>query len=68
MLRQVVNQAIRKLSENLRQFVKSLFQSVNLFFSACKILKPGFFWYAVDTNLFRLGSTNPKKNSQTLDF
>ena len=27
----------------------------------------GFFWYAVDTNLFRLGSTNPKNNSQTLD-
>ena len=24
--------------------------------------------YAVDTNLFRLGSTNPKKNIQLLDF
>ena len=23
--------------------------------------------YAVDVNLFRLGSTNPKKNSQPLD-
>ena len=22
---------------------------------------PGFFWYAVDTNLFRLGSLNPEK-------
>ena len=32
---------------------------------ACKTLKSGFFWYAVDTNLFRLGSTNPKKKSQT---
>jgi len=28
---------------------------------ACKTLKPGFFWYAIDTNLFRLGSTDPKK-------
>ena len=27
-----------------------------------------FFWYAVDTNLFRLGSTNPKKNFQTPGF
>ena len=26
-----------------------------------KTLKPGLFWYAVDTNLFRLESTNPKK-------
>ena len=26
-----------------------------------------FFWYAVDTNLFPLESTNPKKNCQTLD-
>ena len=25
------------------------------------------FFDAVDTNLFQLGSTNPKKNSQTLD-
>ena len=25
------------------------------------------FWYAVHTNLFLLESTNPKKNSQTLD-
>ena len=24
--------------------------------------------YAVDANLFRLGSTNPKKNIQSLDF
>ena len=32
-----------------------------------KTLIPGFFWYAIDTKLFRLGSTNPKKNSQTLD-
>ena len=52
---------ICKLSENCRQFVKYLFQSMNLFFYACKTMKPGFFWYAVDTNLFRLGSTNPKK-------
>ena len=49
----------------IRQFVKYLFQSVNLFFYACKTLKPGLFCYAVDTNLFRLESTNPKKNSQT---
>ena len=34
---------------------------------ACKTLKPGLAKYAVDANLFRLGSTNPKKNSQTLD-
>ena len=26
-----------------------------------------FFWYAIDTNLFPLESTNPKKNCQTLD-
>ena len=44
-----------------RQFVKCLFQSVNLFFYACKTLKPGFFQNAVDTNLFRLGFINPKK-------
>ena len=61
------NQAICKLSENFGQFVKFLLKSINLFFYACKTLKPRFFWYAVDTNLFRLGSTNPKKNSQTLD-
>jgi len=53
------NQAICELTENFRQFVKCLFQSVNLFFYACKTLKPGLFWYAVDTNLFRLESTNP---------
>ena len=34
---------------------------------SCKRLKPGFFSYAVGTNLFRLESTNPKKNSQFLD-
>ena len=55
------NQAIRELTENLKQFVKCLFQSVNLFFYACKTLEPGLFWYAVDANLFRLESTNPKK-------
>ena len=38
----------------------------DLYLHACKTLKPGFFWYAVDTNLFRLGSTNPKKKFQTL--
>ena len=27
----------------------------------CKTLNPGFFWYAVDTDLIRLGFTNPKK-------
>ena len=32
-----------------------------LYTYACKTLKPGFFWYVVDTNLFRLGSINPKK-------
>ena len=25
------------------------------------------FWNGVDTNLFRLGSTNPKKNPQNMD-
>ena len=45
------NQAIRELTENFRQLVKCLFQSVNLFFYACKTLKPGLFRYAVDTNL-----------------
>ena len=55
------NQVICELTENFRQFVICLFQSVNLFFYACKTLKPGLFWYAVDTNLFRLESTNPKK-------
>ena len=42
------NQTVCKLSENCRQFVKCLFQSVNLFFYACKTLKPGLFWYAVE--------------------
>ena len=55
------NQAICKLSESFRQFVKLLFQLANLFFDAFKTLKPGFFWYTVDTNLFRLGPTNRKK-------
>ena len=55
------NQAICELTENSRQFGKCLFQSVNLFFYACKTMKPGLFWYAVDINLFRLESTNPKK-------
>ena len=35
------NQAIYKLSENVRQFVKWLFKLVNLFFYAWKTLKPG---------------------------
>jgi len=51
----------------IRQFVKCLFQSVNLFFYACKTLKPGLFWYAVEREPVRLESTNPKKNSQTWD-
>ena len=55
------NQAIRGLTENFRQFVKCLFQSVNLFFYACKTLKPGLFWYAVEREPVRLESTNPKK-------
>ena len=61
------NQAIRELTENFRQFVKCLLQSVNIFFYACKTLKPGLFWYAVEREPVRLESTNPKKNSQTLD-
>ena len=32
-------------------------------FYACKTLKLGFFYFAVDTNLFRLESTDPKKDS-----
>ena len=59
------NQAIRELTENFRQFVKYMFQSVHLFFYACKTLKPGLFWYAVEREPVRLESTNPKKNSQT---
>ena len=35
--------------------------------NSTKTLKPGFAKYAVDTNLFRLVSANPKKNSQPLD-
>ena len=35
--------------------------------NSTKTLKPGFAKYAVDANLFRLGSTNPKKNYQPLD-
>ena len=61
------NQAIRELTETFMQFVKCLFQSVNLFFYACKTLKPGLFWYAVEREPVRLASTNPKKNSQTWD-
>ena len=33
---------------------------------AYKTLKPGLAKYAVDANLLRLGSTNPKKNIQPL--
>ena len=39
------------------------YQDVSVHFSFSKF----FFWYAVDINLFRLESTNPKINSQTLD-
>ena len=53
------NQAIRELTENCRQFVKYLFQSVNLFIT----LKPGLSWYAVEQEPVRLEYTNPKKNS-----
>ena len=55
------NEAIRELPENFRQFVKCLFKSVNLFFYACKTLKTGLFWYAVEREPVRLESTNPKK-------
>ena len=65
-----------KNPESAEQKEKTIFQIFPIFifqvyFSdfylhACKTLKPGFFWYAVDTNLFRLGSTNPKKKFQTL--
>ena len=34
---------------------------------ACETRKPGLTKYAVDANLFRLGFTNPEKNSQSLD-
>ena len=61
------NQASRELTENFRQLMKCLFQSVNLLFYAYKTLKPGLFWYAVEREPVRLESTNPKKNSQTLD-
>ena len=54
------NQASRELTENFRQFVKCLFQSVILLFYACKTLKPGLFWYAVEREPVRLESTNPK--------
>ena len=34
-----------------------------------RTLKPGFSsMLLIDTNLFQLGSTNPKKKSQTLSF
>ena len=55
------NQASRELTENFRKFVKCLFQSVNLFCYACKTLKPGLFWYAVEREPLRLESTNPKQ-------
>ena len=55
------NQAICELNGNFRQFVKCLFQSVNLILYACKTLKPGLFWYAVEREPVRLESTNPKK-------
>ena len=35
--------------------------------NSTKTLKPGFAKDAVDANLLRLGSTNPKNNSQPLD-
>ena len=42
--------------------------SMQMHAHSCKTLKPeGLAKYAVDANLFRLGSTNPKKNSQTPD-
>ena len=65
------SKVVRKDPESAEQKEKTIFQIFPIFifqvyFSdfylhACKTLKPGFFWYAVDTNLFRLGSTNPKK-------
>ena len=36
--------------------------------NSTKTLKPGFVKYAVDANLFRLGSTNPIKKIQPLVF
>ena len=36
-------------------------------FYACKTLKPGLFWYAVEREPVRLESTNPRRNSQTGD-
>ena len=55
------------MTENFRQLLKCLFQSVILFLYACKTLKPGLFLYAVEQEPVRLESTNPKKNSQTWD-
>ena len=55
------NEAIRELTDNFRQFVKCLFQSVILFFYACKTLKPGLFWYAVEREPVRLESKGKRK-------
>ena len=53
-------------SSDLRCLGFKLFQSL-LDDSVHFLFSKSFFWYAVHTNLFRLGSTNPKKSTQTLD-
>ena len=61
-----------KTAENYRNCYVAEKRMVSKF---SKISIPNFdsklkklFWYAVDDNLFRLGSTNPKKKFQPLDI
>ena len=42
-------------------------KTIRIKLNSTETLQPGFAKYAVDTNLFLLGSTNSKKNSQLLD-
>ena len=46
---------------------KNYFSILMVHTHACKTLKPSLAKYAVDANLFRLESTNSKKNIQPLD-
>ena len=66
----ISNQPIPHLSCKFDHFwekKKFDFNICNMHTHACKTLKPGLVKYAVDANLFRLRSTNPKTNSQPLD-
>ena len=53
--------------DTLMRCVLNWSRRVRLKFNSTKTLKPDFAKYAVEANLFQLGSTNRKKNSRSLD-